>query len=359
MTKILNKCQQLCKVFIRNSKALLLVGVLFALLINNQAGAANIYNRYLKMSSNIPSATAVEYTASFVMPSPQLLGSIAIEICENSPLEMVACNPPPGFSWASASLTSQLGAVGFSIDTLNSTPNRLVLTRLPTPIGANQNQEFVLSGVVNPTATGTFYAKIFSYNSADGTGISNDFGAMAMSINNPISVATEVPPYLYFCTAINIIGFDCSNTTGSYIDLGEFSKTGTVGATSQMVAATNADFGYNITVSGNPPTSGNNVIPGFNLPSAPVPGSSKFGINLKGNSNPNIGGDVSGSGVAQPTGGYEIANKYKFVSGDTIATTPDVSLENKFTVSYVVNVSSNQEPGIYTATLIYNILATF
>ena len=360
MIKILNLSQQLWIVLRVNSKALLIIGVLFAILLNSQfANAANIYNRYIKLSSSLPSATNVQYTAGFVMPSAQLLGSIAIEVCDNSPLEIVACNPPAGFSWSGATLASQSGAVGFTIDITNSTANKLVLTRLPSPIGANQNQEFVINGVVNPSNTGTYFAKIFSYNSTDATGPKNDFGAMAMSINNPISVATEVPPYLYFCTAINISGFDCSNTTGSYIDLGEFNKTGTVGATSQMVAATNADFGYNITVSGNSPTSGNNVIPGFNLPSSPTPGSSKFGINLKGNSNPSIGGDVSGGGIAQPTGGYEIPNKYKFVSGDTVATTADVSLENKFTVSYIVNVSPDQKPGIYTATLIYNILATF
>jgi len=360
MTKILNKSQQFCKVLLGTSKALLVIGVLFAfVVISNQAFAINIYDRYLKLSSSIASATGVEYETGFTIPSPQLLGSIAIEICSNSPLELVACTPPAGFSWANATLAGQSGAGGFSIDIINSTSNRMVLSRVPSPIGANQTQQFSLNGVTNPDNTATFYAKIFTYDSTDGTGASNDFGAMAMSINNPVNVATEVPPYLYFCTAINISGFDCSNTTGSYIDLGEFNKSGTVGATSQMVAATNADFGYNITVSGNSPTSGNNVIPGFNLPSSPAPGSSKFGINLKGNSSPSIGADVSGGGIAQPTGGYEIPNKYKFVSGDTVATTSDVSLENKFTVSYIVNVSPDQKPGIYTATLIYNILATF
>lgn len=359
MNHIHYRSQQFYKVCEKISKALLLIGVLFALLINSGTSRAlNVYDRYIQVSNSTPQANGVVYSVGFTIPSAQTLGSVVIEICDNSPLYAVACVPPNGFSWLSASLNSESGATGFSIDP-STTANRMVLTRTPAAIAAGTVQRFSFNNVTNPYDSGTFYGKIFTYPTTDASGPDTDFGGMAMSMNDSMSVQTEVPPYLYFCSGITIDAFDCLTATGSYINLGELSKTGTVGATSQLVAATNADFGYNITITGTTLTSGINVIPNLTSPSSPAPGSSRFGINLRANSNPGVGQDVSGSGIATPAADYNTPNLYKFVNSDTIVTTPDVSLENKFTVSYMVNVSPNQAPGIYNSTIIYNILASF
>jgi hypothetical protein len=359
MNHIQYKSQQFYKVCEKIGKALLALGVLFAMVMSSyNVQALNVYDRYIQISNSIPQANGVVYSVGFTMPSAQTLGSVVIEICDNSPLYSVACVQPNGFSWLSATLNSESGATGFSIDP-STTANRMVLTRAPGPVAAGTVQRFSFNNVTNPYDSGTFYGKIFTYATNDATGPDTDFGGVAMSLNDSMSVQTEVPPYLYFCSGITIDGFDCLTATGSYINLGELSKTGTIGATSQMVAATNADFGYNITVSGTTLTSGINVIPNLTTPSSPAPGSSRFGINLRANSNPGAGQDVSGGGVATPTADYNTPNQYKFKNEDTIAQTPDVSLENKFTVTYMVNVSPNQAPGIYNSTLIYNILATF
>lgn len=359
MNHIQYKSQQFYKVCEKISKALLSFGVLFALIFYpNHSQALNVYDRYIQISNSIPQANGVVYSIGFTIPSAQTIGSIVIEICDNSPLYAVTCNPPNGFSWLNSTLNTESGATGFSVDS-TTTANRMVLTRPPAPVAASTAQRFSFNNVTNPYDSGSFYGKIFTYSSTDGTGPDTDFGGVAMSLNDSMSVQTEVPPYLYFCSGITIDAFDCLTASGSYINLGELSKTGTVGATSQLVAATNADFGYNITISGTTLTSGINTIPNLTSPSSPAPGSSRFGINLRANSNPGVGQDVSGSGIASPAADYNIPNQYKFVNADTIARTPDVSLENKFTVSYIVNVSPNQAPGIYNSTLIYNILASF
>jgi hypothetical protein len=359
MNHIQYKNQQFYKVCENFGKALLIIGVLFAtLLYSLPTQALNVYDRYIQISNSTPQANGVVYSIGFTIPSAQTMGSVVIEICDNSPLYAVACVPPNGFSWLSSSLNSESGVTGFSIDP-STTANRMVLTRTPGPVSAGTIQRLSFNNVTNPYDSGSFYGKIFTYASTDGSGPDTDFGGVAMNLNDSMSVQTEVPPFLYFCSGITIDAFDCLTANGSYINLGELSKTGTIGATSQMVAATNADFGYNIRVSGTTLTSGINVIPNLSSPSSPLPGSSRFGINLRANSNPGSGQDVSGGGVATPTADYNTPNQYKFVNDDIIAQTPDVSLENKFTVTYMVNVSPNQAPGIYNSTLIYNILASF
>lgn len=354
-----NKSQQFCNLCVSISKALLAIGVLLALFFTmNIANAVNVYNRYIKLSSSLAGANNVTYDIGFTIPSAQIIGSMAIEICDNSPLYGIPCIAPTGFDWTSSNIASQSGVTGLAIDP-SSTANRLILTRIAGPIAPNTIQNLIIQNVTNPTNDGTFFGKIYTYSTNDATGPDTDFGAVALHLNPAVDVTAVVPPYLYFCSGITISAFDCGTATGGYINLGELSKTSPKSATSQLVAATNADFGFNITISGSTLTSGNNVIPSLTSPAVSIPGSSGFGINLRGNSSPGIGSDVTGAGIASPSADYNIPNRYKFVSGDTIANTSDVTLENKFTVSYVVNVDKSQKPGIYSSTFIYNILASF
>lgn len=359
MINTANKSQQFCNLCLSISKALLVIGVLFALFFTmNIAKAVNVYNRYIKISSGLAGANNVTYDIGFTIPSAQIVGSMAIEVCDNSPLYGIPCTAPAGFDWTNSNINSQSGVTGLTIDP-TSTSNRLVLTRMAGPIAPNTIQNIMIQNVTNPTTDGTFFGKIYTYPTNDATGPDTDFGAVAMHLNPAVDVTAVVPPYLYFCSGITISAFDCGTATGGYINLGELSKASPKSATSQLVAATNADFGFNITISGTTLTSGNNIIPSLFSPTVSKTGSSGFGINLRGNSTPGVGSDTTGAGIASPSADYNIPNRYKFVSGDTVASTNDVTLENKFTVSYVVNVDQAQKPGVYSSTFIYNILASF
>ncbi len=167
------------------------------------------------------------------------------------------------------------------------------------------------------------------------------------------------PPYLSLCVAITLPGYLCTGAIGNFIDFGELSTTETRTGTSQFLVATNAGAGFVVYITGLPPTSGNNVIPGMNTRAGSQTGTSQFGLNLRDNSNPDVGTDPVGSGSGVVAADYNVPNEFKFVSGQTLVSSNTTTADRKFTSSYIINVSSNQRPGVYNTTLLYIALATF
>jgi hypothetical protein len=174
-----------------------------------------------------------------------------------------------------------------------------------------------------------------------------------------LTISTKIPPFLLLCTGLSINSFDCNTATGDYIDLGELSTTQTRFGSSQMVLATNAGGGYNLFLDGSTMTSGNNTISALTNNDVSRPGTSQFGINLRKNTDPSTGQDVQGPGAGVVTTNYNTPNRYRFVSGEQIATSPTSSDYRKFTVSYIVNVPHGQSPGIYVTSVNYDCLANF
>jgi hypothetical protein len=257
---------------------------------------------------------------------------------------------------SAATLTSQTPASGFSILSISGTD--IILGRAPAAIGTVQ-LTFTFGGIKNPSSPGAYFGRVQTYATADGTGSSTDYGGLAFSISNDVSITTTVPPYLYFCVGISVSGVNCATATGDYIDFGTFSPAVASVAQTQMVAGTNADTGYFIQVDGTTLTSGTNVIPNLVLPDVSRPGVSQFGMNLVANSDPQVGQGPAGLGAGHPTAGYNTANSYKFVNGDTVALTPLPDEARRYTSSYVVNVAKDQTPGIYVTTLTYVATAGF
>lgn len=317
--------------------------------------ALQLAARSLQISSAVPGDT-VRYNLSLQYATVGTLGSIQFEFCQNDPLIGTACTAPPGLDLTAASLVDQTGETGFSIHA-SSTANKLVLSRPPT-LATTQPSSYVLDGVVNPTATGTHYVRIQTFASDDASGPELDRGGLAFSINPAFQVSTEVPPYLEFCTAITIVNHDCSTASGNTVDFGELSRSQTSTAVSQFMAVTNASSGYGVTLAGTTMTAGNEVIPAV-VNSVSVPGLSQFGLNLRANSLPPVGNEPAGSGSAAPLAAYDQPNRFSFGSGDTIAAAIGASDFQTFTTSYIVNVSADQAPGQYAATLSYICLANF
>jgi hypothetical protein len=175
-----------------------------------------------------------------------------------------------------------------------------------------------------------------------------------------LNIAAEVPPYLRFCASVTITAFDCSTANSYLIDMGEFASSRTVAASSEMVVATNAASGYSITISGTTLTSGNNTIPALLPGAASLMGTSQFGINLRSNSNPSIGANPAGPGVGGVVSvPYSAPNLFRFQNGDVLVSSSGSSDNQKFTISYVANVSNGQAPGYYASTMTYICLANF
>lgn len=319
------------------------------------AEAANLQNRRMQMSNASAGASNVEYAVSFDIATPGTLGSIEILFCANSPLLNEPCTPPAGFSAATAQLTQQSGATGFSVSNLSGV-NSVILTRSPAANGAVA-ASYTFSQITNP-GSGPFYARVLTYQTDDATGAFTDAGGLALSIDEGFPVSAEVPPYLIFCSGVLVNSFDCSSAEGSSINLGQLNSVSASTAQSQIVAATNAESGYVVTISGTTMTSGNNILPAMQSV-ASQPGTNQFGINLRANSNPAIGQNPQGPGSGTPRIAYNQPNIYTFNNGQQVAFGNGVQDYRKFTISYIVNTAQGQAPGVYATTLTYICLATF
>jgi hypothetical protein len=106
-------------------------------------------------------------------------------------------------------------------------------------------------------------------------------------------------------------------------------------------------------------TSGVNTLPQLSTPDVSRIGTSQFGMNLRANSTPAVGQNPNGLGLSGVvSANYNQPNFYTFNSGDVLISATDPDLE-KYTVSYIANVSKNQAPGIYVSSLTYIAVASF
>jgi hypothetical protein len=318
---------------------------------------AKLQNRFDRLSDGSVSATATHLVGFTYTDTTDPVGSVEIEFCSNDPFPGLPCTAPSGFDLTAATLASQTGETGFVIHP-SSTANKIILTRAPSAPGAVA-ATYQFDNVVNPDSSGTYYIRLRTFASLDGTGVENEKGGVAFAITEVFNVTTEVPPYLIFCAAITISSLDCSTATSFFMDMGDFRTTATSSGTSQMMAATNAAFGYTISISGTTLTSGNNVIPALSTQTASSTGTSQFGINLRANTNPAVGSNPSGPGSATVTANYNSPNLFRFVSGDAVASASGTNSERLFTISYITNISAAQSPGIYATTVSYICLANF
>lgn len=313
--------------------------------------------RFDRMSDSRVSAVVTHLFGFEMLETTDLVGSLVFEFCSNSPILEEPCTVPAGFDISGATLAGQTGDTGFSIHG-NTTANRLVLTRLPA-LPSGTPSTYTLENVTNPSATGTYFVRLQSLGSDDGTGAEIEYGGIAIAINDDIDVSGEVPPYLYFCVGVTITSFDCTSANSYFIDFGFLSTSEARFGSSQFVAGTNAVSGYSVTINGTTLTSGSNTIPGLLLPASSTPGTSQFGLNLRANTAPPIGANPVGSGAAVPDPKYNTPNQFAFADADIVASVPNSDYTRKFTISYITNISGAQAGGVYATTISYICLANF
>ncbi len=321
-----------------------------------QAASNQLQYRSLKLSDSQASKTVV-YKFGFTPRSLDTIQTIVLQVCANDPFPGTPCTAPSGFDASGAVLADQTGDVGF-VKSAQSSPNQIVLSRPPFA-STGQASTYTLSGVVNPDTQGSYYVRVQTFADSDINGSANNYGGIAFVINASIAVQATVPPYLLFCAGVTVAGYNCDAVTGDYVDFGELgSRQASIGTT-QMLAATNAKDGYTLRVTGTTLTSGNNVIPALPSPDISRPGVSQFGMNLRANSSPQSGLDVSGSGSGLAANGYNQINFFKFNDGDVVASSPRPDDARKYTATYIVNVNKVQSPGVYVSTLTYVALGSF
>lgn len=335
--------------------SLLMVGML--MFSSSPAHGATISTRSLKMSNSTSGSSGVQYELSIVKSANSVIGSLQIQMCTNDPFPGTSCAAPAGLNFTSVSVVSQTGISGLTNSGV-TTSNNLILTRTPSAVNSG-TITINIGGIQNPSNMGTYYVRVQTFSSIDGTGAPDDQGGLAVAFTRKTGVTTEVPPFLIFCVAKELPGLSCSTGSSSFVNFGEFSSSSHTKATSQMIVATNAQYGLNISVTGNTLTSGNNIIPAMAANGPPNLNNSQFGINLRSNPSLGIGSDPAGPGIVTPTINYNQQNSFRFVSGDTIAHSSNSTNYSKLTVSYLVDVAKSQRPGVYNSTFIYLALASF
>lgn len=345
------------KYFFRLFLAITVVSLLSYFSVN-QVLAEKLGNRSVTIGTSKPSALT-NHKFSFDVTSIDAIGSIVFQYCDNDPLFDRPCTAPTGLDVSSASLSSQSGQIGFNTSLhANSTASQAIISRASIAAVPGQSS-YKFQNIVNPsTPAQTVYVRVSTHASSDGSGPRIDEGSVAFSTSGNISVSAYVPPHLTFCSAITV-SLNCSSSSGYSADLGELSASSANKATSQFAGSTNDSDGYTVTAIGNTMTSGNNEISAMGSKSGSSPGSEQFGINLVSNPALNFGQNPAGSGGAGAKSEYSSQNQFKFKSGEIIAASNNSTNPNVFTVSYLVNITRNQAPGVYATTITYVAVATF
>ena len=342
----------------------LVLPTFFVLLLPSTASAAQITSRKLTLSTSSAAsgAATTTYTFNFTVPSATVLQSFETVICTTA---SGSCTTPTGFANSSSTLSSQptnLGdASGWTVNT--STAGKLRIKKTGNAAAPTGAQTVVFGNVQNPTTSNTtFFARLNTY-SDDAWTSGVDSGVVAASTATQITLSGVMDESLVFCTGTSITGSNCGTVSGSSVDFGTFSTSSTTTGTSVMAASTNGGSGYSITINGSTLTcsgcSGSPTIAALSTQTASSTGTAQFGVNLKDNTTPNVGAEVSGTGSGTATSNYGTADQFRFVTGDGVASAASSTNANTYTASYIVNVPGSQAAGTYTATMTYICTATF
>lgn len=154
--------------------------------------------------------------------------------------------------------------------------------------------------------------------------------------------------------------------TGGAVDLGTLSTTAVKFGSAGFSVRTYLASGYVVLITGQSPLvkNGGYSIPGLSSPTSSSQGTEQFGINLVANTSPSVGVNPvqypdSTFSFGSAANGYNTANQFKFVSGDTIASSSKSSGETDYTMSFIENISTRTAAGAYAAHLDVIAVPTF
>lgn len=205
--------------------AMLLFASSFSLFGNSRASADQLSTRSITLSDSgvsggtiltgVGSGTNVTYQVQFT--AIHQAGSMVINFCAEDPIINDTCTTPTGFSAASATLTNtgSVGQVGVAANNWTITPTAGTVKLADDGVSAHDiqaasTQTFQLNGITNPSTLGTFYARMYTYSgnawggvggytSPTVVGAFTDYGGIALSTANVITITARVQEQLTFC----------------------------------------------------------------------------------------------------------------------------------------------------------------
>ncbi len=138
------------------------------------------------------------------------------------------------------------------------------------------------------------------------------------------------------------------------LNFGNFSTAAAVTATATFNVLNYTSYGYTVSILGATPSNGSHNLSGVNPTDTSHTGTEQFGINLVANTSPASFGanpvqvpDNTFSFGAAATN-YDTSNNYRYVAGETIASSVKTSGETDYTISYIVNTATTTPGGKYT-----------
>lgn len=150
--------------------------------------------------------------------------------------------------------------------------------------------------------------------------------------------------------------------TTSPTNFGNFSPTSSSTATATFSVINYTSYGYVVQIVGSSLKNGSYTIPPMTTSDSVTPGVEQFGINLVANTIPSsVGANPNNGsfGHGEVATGYDMPNKYQYVSGDIIAQAAKSSGQTDYTITYLVNVSALTLGGQYTSNQILIATGTY
>jgi hypothetical protein len=306
----------------------IMLGALVPAIVPMVSAASQVQTRSMEMSDSTPSHTGTIYQVTF---TPQTTGvhSLVIDFCNNSSIIGGGCTTDgTSIDTSAATYTAGTGMPGgWAIDHTGLASNTTVL--LTDGAGTNDlgtsAVTFTLGVVTNPTYTGTFWARIYTYaNNSYGTysaaatpGNYVDYGGFALSTTTLINITATVMETLTFCTSKSAPGALCTGTDTPNLVLGHgtpliLDSTAVDTDTAHFQVSTNALTGavirmksHNACINGGLSRDGGATcpIPGIGAFALPSAATALFGLRLTtvagGTGTVNADSDYDGN--AQPT----------------------------------------------------------
>lgn len=197
--------------------------LVFATALPGIVWAAQVTERSIELSSSSATASAVTYKVNFT--SVGAADAFVIDVCGNSPLYGEDCTTPNGFTLSGATAT-----------TTNFTDENVVdanTMRITGEIGTADPISVEIAGVTNPSAAGTIYARIMTFDTVAHANayVSNpvepavneglvDNGSVAISIRPTVAVSGAVLESMTFCVSAAAPTENCGGVTAPVLALG-------------------------------------------------------------------------------------------------------------------------------------------
>lgn len=333
-------------------KRLLVVGILGALGLFSLPGlskAALLSGESIALSNPTTSQTGVTYSLIIGNQSTSLIRCVTVRVTDT----LGSTGLPIGMDISTVTLNGSSDVVPTPASWTPVGVNATGIVTITNAVGESpvggSNRTLILNGIKNGSANNTtYYAEVTTFSDAGCTTSVDTDGVALFIFTNGVLITSTVSETLNFSLTPS-----CS--------MGQLTPSSTGKCTLDMHASTNHATGY--TISYIAPSTMHHVLNSDQVTAiGPIATASSFGVkqfgfNLMLNTTPAVGANSSG-GSGTVSSPYNTANAFAFItSGGTVASSPTLTADTQYRISYIANTAPNMVSGDYVAQQTYTIVA--